>query len=246
MPKIERLTQQALGNLTRQMGEKEAQEFLRTQFPDLSDEDAKRLTRRIPPKRRRVVQKISQELEDEVKEVKVGDLDRFIKERFPSLPIAERTAIKVELTRLISPRPRRGAVQGTLQELIHQAVENVTQEMTKEEAQHYLLDHFPRLLPKEAIILAQPMPERQQAVGKVVGRLRVEAKKRRPNELRSLLEEKLDFRPSTAQKDLIIERSDSSTKPGRPSPTSKTIPARKTGRKISPRKDRIVSPKRRK
>lgn len=106
---IAELTQKALDSLARKKRIGEMQDFLQTQFPDLSPDETKILARPIPPGRRRAVGKIVRQLEEQAQEKSVGELEGFLDEKLPGLSRENRVEVLTELTRPIPPRkPKTG------------------------------------------------------------------------------------------------------------------------------------------
>jgi len=107
---IEDLIHRALENQAMEMKKKEMQAFLQNQFPELSPEQIKELTRPIPPgrvippSRQKVVASIANQLENQVRGLKAKERKNFVLVKLPSLASKEQDDLVKELTRPIPPK----------------------------------------------------------------------------------------------------------------------------------------------
>src|SRR5690349_9320299 len=119
MAKIEQIARQAIGTMSHEMGSRQAQDFLREQFPNLSLRDARVLTRPDPLK------KVIEDVRTESVGMKRAQLKRLVQQKFPLVSDPRRGQI-VKVFALPIPPDDPDPQDPPIYEVIEQAIYETT------------------------------------------------------------------------------------------------------------------------
>ena len=210
MLKLELLTKQALESIARQEGEDRAADYLYGNFGLLSEQEVRVLTQPTPPERDQAVQRVLGDLEGELQDLKVGDLEGFVQEKFWFLDDEEQRDFVVEFSRpilRIGTEPAQESLP--LEQLMDVALGIVPLVMERDEAREYLKTEFPSLSDGDLERLTHPLVAiRQSAVEKVARQLGDEAREYRVMDLDQMLMRRLPLNRGEAERifpDLVPE-----------------------------------------
>jgi hypothetical protein len=188
MSKLELVTRQALANLSQQMTEPKAQEFLRNEFA-LSDKEAHLLAAGTPMQRQHAMQSLALEIQERMKKLRPSELNSYIGELFPSLGENERVSLICMLDEEI---PTKGKGKNhPIYILVQQGLESTTLEFDVDEAQRFFAEKFPGMSNEVQLLVQPDMIERHKAVEKVVQALEQETHNRSAGEILDMIAEKL-------------------------------------------------------
>ena len=202
MLKLELLTKQALESIVRRQSEVQAADFLHRNFGVLSEQEVQALTQSTPPERDKAIQSVLHDLEGELQNLKAGDLEDFVQDKFWFLDDEEQRDFMVEFSRPLlqfgfEPTQERLHIK----QLVDLTLGIVPLVMERGEAREYLETEFPSLMEGDIERLTHPVVAvRQNAMDKIVRQLGEEARDYRMADLDQMLMKRLPLNPGEAER----------------------------------------------